>query len=158
MPQLTFPTPFGDLLATEKDGALSGLSWQNDVPGSDAPPPRSVTLFDELRRQLDEYWDGRRHRFDIPLSLSGTPFQLEVWRALVAIPHGQTSSYSEVARSIGRPAAIRAMGRANGANPVAILVPCHRVIGADGALTGYAGGIERKRSLLRLEGAWPSVE
>lgn len=152
----TIPSPFGDLSATATDGALVGLSWRNDIPGVDTRPPRSSMLFDRLRRQLDEYWAGRRRRFDVPMSLSGTPFQLDVWRALVAIPHGHTTSYSQLARAAGRPAAIRAAGSANGANPIAILVPCHRVIGSNGSLTGYAGGLERKRALLQLEGALAS--
>ena len=147
------PSPFGDLLATSTNGALTALSWQNAAPGMDVPARSPHTVLGELRRQLDEYWEGRRRQFDVPISMSGTPFQLDVWAALAKIPHGRTTTYAQLARAVGRPAAFRAAGSANGANPIAILVPCHRVIGSNGSLTGYAGGIGRKRSLLRLEGA-----
>jgi methylated-DNA-[protein]-cysteine S-methyltransferase len=103
--------------------------------------------------QLGEYFDGRRRRFDVPLRLEGTPFQRSVWTALPDIPYGGTVSYAELAERIGRPGAARATGRAVGQNPIAVIVPCHRVIGSDGGLTGYAGGLPAKRSLLRLEGA-----
>jgi methylated-DNA-[protein]-cysteine S-methyltransferase len=103
--------------------------------------------------QLGEYFAGRRGGFDLPFELSGTPFQLEVWRALGEIPYGATSTYGELARRIGRPAAARAVGAANGSNPISIVVPCHRLVGATGALTGYSGGLESKGSLLALEAA-----
>lgn len=102
--------------------------------------------------QLREYFSGDRKTFDLRLRLKGTEFQRKVWAALQEIPFGQTISYSELARRIGSPKAVRAVGRANGANPVSIIVPCHRVIGSDGSLTGYGGGMDRKRELLRLEG------
>ena len=101
--------------------------------------------------QLLEYFEGKRTAFDLPLDLRGTPFQLEVWRALLAIPYGETRSYAEIARAVGRPAAVRAVGAANGANPIAIVVPCHRVIAADGSLGGYGGGLELKARLLAME-------
>ena len=104
-----------------------------------------------MRAQLADYFDGRRTGFDLPLAMQGTPFQLRVWRALQDIPYGETISYGEQARRIGRPADPRAVGQANGRNPIAVIVPCHRVIGADGSLTGYGGGVERKRQLLELE-------
>jgi methylated-DNA-[protein]-cysteine S-methyltransferase len=107
--------------------------------------------FGEVRTQLAEYFDGRREVFDLQLEMQGTPFQLRVWRALQDIPYGETISYGEQARRIGRPADPRAVGQANGRNPIAVIVPCHRVIGADGSLTGYGGGVERKRWLLELE-------
>lgn len=103
--------------------------------------------------QLDEYFAGRRQRFDLTLDLVGTRFQLAVWHALLEIPYGTTVSYGEVGRALGRPDRVRAVGAANGRNPIAIIVPCHRVIGADGSLTGYGGGLHRKRALLDLEAA-----
>jgi len=106
---------------------------------------------DRLEMQLAEYFAGRRRRFDIPLVAPGTPFQRRVWRALVRIPYGETRTYGGLARRLGVPSAQRAVGHANGANPLSILVPCHRLIGANGALTGYGGGVWRKRKLLELE-------
>ena len=107
---------------------------------------------DGLRRQLEEYFAGERREFDLTLAPEGTPFERSVWDELRRIPFGETRSYGEIARAIGRPNASRAVGRANGANPIPIVVPCHRVIGADGSLTGYAGGLDMKRTLLELEG------
>jgi methylated-DNA-[protein]-cysteine S-methyltransferase len=104
-------------------------------------------------RQLEEYFAGTRRDFDLELAPHGTAFQLAVWDALLAIPYGETTSYGEIARGVGRPNAVRAVGQANGRNPIAIVVPCHRVIGSDHSLTGYGGGIDRKRFLLGLEGA-----
>ena len=104
-------------------------------------------------RQLEEYFAGGRRRFDLPLDLRGTDFQKRCWQELLKIPYGETRSYAEIARAIGNPAAVRAVGLANGKNPIAIIVPCHRVIGSDGSLTGYGGGLETKRKLLQLEGA-----
>jgi methylated-DNA-[protein]-cysteine S-methyltransferase len=101
--------------------------------------------------QLDEFFNGQRKTFDVKLALRGTPFQLEVWRELMRIPYGETRSYAQVAKAIGRPAAIRAVGAANGANPIPIIVPCHRVIGSNGSLTGFGGGIDVKRWLLDFE-------
>lgn len=107
---------------------------------------------DEAVKQVSEYFAGTRHEFDLPVRLSGTEFQREVWRELKNIPFGQTVSYGDVARAIGKPSAVRAVGAANGDNPVSIIVPCHRVIGSDGGLTGYGGGLERKEWLLKHEG------
>ena len=104
-------------------------------------------------RQLAEYFAGRRREFDLPLDLRGTDFQKCCWRELSKIPYGETRSYADIARAIGNPLAVRAVGLANGQNPIAIIVPCHRVIGSDGSLTGYGGGLEAKRKLLELEGA-----
>jgi methylated-DNA-[protein]-cysteine S-methyltransferase len=103
-------------------------------------------------RQLSEYFEGSRQEFDLPLQLSGTEFQRQVWTELTVVPFGQTVSYGDLARSIGKPSAVRAVGAANGQNPVSIVVPCHRVIGSDGGLTGYGGGLERKQWLLKHEG------
>jgi methylated-DNA-[protein]-cysteine S-methyltransferase len=108
-------------------------------------------------RQLAEYFAGDRKQFDVPLAPRGTPFQLEVWRMLQRIPYGETRSYADIARSIGRPAATRAVGAANGANPIPIIIPCHRVIGTNGALTGFGGGIAVKRRLLDLEAGLRSL-
>ena len=117
-----------------------GASWRQ----SDAP-------FAAVREQLAEYFAGERQQFDVPLKLAGTPFQQRVWQELVGIPFGTTISYAEVARRLGRPTAARAVGAANARNPIAVVVPCHRVIGADGKLTGYAGGINKKQWLLAWE-------
>ena len=106
----------------------------------------------EAKKQLDEYFAGRRTRFDLPLAPCGTPFQLRAWRALQEIPYGVTCSYGEQARAMGQPRAVRAVGAANGHNPIPIVVPCHRVIGGDGRLTGYAGGLDIKKFLIELEG------
>ncbi len=108
-----------------------------------------------LEAQLRQYFDGERDRFDLELAPRGSAFQQQVWRQLLDIPAGETRTYSEIARRLGRPGAARAVGRANATNPIPIIVPCHRVIGADGSLTGYAGGLPIKRSLLEIEGAAP---
>jgi methylated-DNA-[protein]-cysteine S-methyltransferase len=108
----------------------------------------------ETEQQLADYFAGRRRQFDLPLDLShGTAFQQSVWQALLAIAPGRTTSYGALALAVGKPAAVRAVGAAVGRNPISVIVPCHRVLGADGSLTGYAGGLERKRALLELEGA-----
>ncbi len=109
--------------------------------------------FDDVCLQLDEYFAGRRKSFDLRLAPQGTVFQQQVWKALQDIPYGQTSYYSRLAEQIGNPKAVRAVGTANGANPISVIIPCHRVIGRDGSLTGYAGGLQRKAQLLTLEGA-----
>jgi methylated-DNA-[protein]-cysteine S-methyltransferase len=148
------PSPIGDLtLGADAEGTLTGLYM--DVPGR--PPPISQNAradagaFRMVTEQLGEYFAGDRTRFDVPLRTAGTEFQRSVWDALRAIEYGETLSYGEIARRIGRPDEARAVGAANGANPVSIIVPCHRVIGSDGSLTGYGGGLERKRFLLELE-------
>ncbi len=129
------------------DESPAGAARQAMPPGNESPDK----LIPEVCRQLDAYFAGRLRAFDVPLDLKGTTFQLSVWRALAAIPYGQTRSYAEIARAIGQPRAVRAVGQAIGANPVSIIVPCHRVIGSSGKLTGYAGGIRRKQALLNLE-------
>jgi methylated-DNA-[protein]-cysteine S-methyltransferase len=148
------PSPIGDLtLAAAADGALTGLYM--DVPGR--PPPISGAArrddgpFRIVAEQLGEYFAGARREFDLELGMGGSEFQRSVWDALRGIAYGATLSYGEIARRIGRPDEARAVGAANGANPISIIVPCHRVIGADGSLTGYGGGLERKRFLLELE-------
>jgi methylated-DNA-[protein]-cysteine S-methyltransferase len=122
-----------------------------------ASPPASA-LLREVRRQLAEYFAGERRVFDLPLDPRGTDFERRVWQEVAAIPYGETRSYAQVARAAGRPAACRAVGRANGSNPIPLVIPCHRVIGSDGSLTGYGGGLPLKRFLLALEGGRPFAE
>ena len=146
-------TPVGSLvLAAREDGALTHLQFAHRF----RPPAdwrMDDAFFDEPRRQLDEYFARRRRFFHLPLAPQGTPFQLRVWKALQAIPYGTTITYGELARRLGNPRATRAVGAANGANPIAIIIPCHRVVAANGP-GGYAGGLDIKRHLLKLESAW----
>jgi methylated-DNA-[protein]-cysteine S-methyltransferase len=146
-------SPIGELLLTGDGSALKGLHMQEGRRPMTIRPEwtRAEEPFAEVVAQLAEYFDGERREFDLPLAPWGTPFQLRVWNALRAIPYGQTASYGEIARQVGVPSAPRAVGVANGLNPIAVVVPCHRVIGADGSLTGFGGGLERKRLLLDLE-------
>jgi len=141
-------TPIGMLLVAGEPGAIALISFR-PLPRDEWS--RDDSMFAGVITQLREYFTGRRKAFELPLVPKGTAFQLAVWNALTAIPYGETRSYSEIARAIGRPDAVRAVGAANGANPLPIVVPCHRVIGADGSLTGFGGGIETKRFLLELE-------
>ena len=141
----------GDLLLVANEEGLLRVHFPPAHPPVDAP--RDDARLATVIHQLAEYFAGERAAFDVALALEGTSFQRTVWGALQDIPYGQTISYGELARRIGRPSAIRAVGLANGRNPVSLIVPCHRVIGGDGSLTGYGGGIERKRFLLELEGA-----
>jgi methylated-DNA-[protein]-cysteine S-methyltransferase len=147
------PSPVGPLLLVADGDALIGLHFDTDPngvrPGPDWLP--DDRRFRAALAQLDEYFAGRRQVFDLPLSPRGTDFRKLVWRALQAIPYGQTATYGEIARAIGQPQASRAIGGANHHNPLAIIIPCHRVIGADGSMTGYGGGLARKRLLLELE-------
>jgi methylated-DNA-[protein]-cysteine S-methyltransferase len=152
-------TPLGRVLVVAAGGQLTGLYFAGHartpgVDGSEAAPAGLVSL---VRGQLDEYFQGLRERFDLPIRLQGTPFQVEVWSALLEIPFGRTSTYAQVAGAIGRPRAARAVGAANGRNPISIVVPCHRLIGTGGGLTGYGWGLDRKRRLLELEGADPAA-
>jgi methylated-DNA-[protein]-cysteine S-methyltransferase len=143
------------LAATGRGLAGAWFMGQRHMPDSTGWPEDDVhPVLAAARVQLADYFAGRRAGFDLPLDLqAGTAFQQSVWQALLAIPSGQTTSYAALGRSIGRPAASRAVGAAVGRNPVSVVVPCHRVLGTGGALTGYAGGLERKSALLRLEGA-----
>jgi methylated-DNA-[protein]-cysteine S-methyltransferase len=153
--QTVLPSPIGPLRATAEDDRLTSLST-NDIAarsGTHIERDDDNAVFRSLATQLESYWAGEPVVFDVPISLRGTPFQTRVWNALRDIPYGHTISYGELARQVGQPSAVRAVGRANGANPIAIVIPCHRVIGGDGSLTGYAGGLERKRALLLLEDA-----
>ena len=147
-------SPIGRLLLAGRAGALSLIYFMSG-PGRMTPDPawqEDPRPFAEARRQLEAYFAGRLEVFDLPLALDGTPFQVKVWRAVAEIPYGQTRAYGDVARRIRRPSAVRAVGAANGANPIAIVVPCHRIIGSGGSLVGYGGGLERKRWLLQHEG------
>ena len=147
------PSPLGELLATRDEDGLTGLYLPTGKHATTARATgaRDDGAFDDLRLQLGEYFAGERQEFGLPLNAKGSAFQLRVWAALCAIPYGETASYAATAQSIGAPTAARAVGLANGQNPISIVVPCHRVIGANGSLTGYGGGIEAKRYLLSLE-------
>jgi methylated-DNA-[protein]-cysteine S-methyltransferase len=149
------PTPLGPVLVVFSGDDLVGLYFDDHArtPARSGRKGGPAASLGSLTDQLDEYFGGARTRFDIPLRFAGTPFQDAVWSALVEIPFGQTSTYARLAEAIGRPRAARAVGAANGQNPISIVVPCHRLIGASGDLTGYGWGLDRKRSLLELEGA-----
>ena len=149
----TIDSPIGELLLLGDGEALHGLYMQDGrKPVRIAPGwEPSTAPFADVCSQLQEYFAGERTTFEIPLVLKGAPFERQVWRALEDIPYGETVTYGEIARRVGQPSAARAVGLANGRNPIAVIVPCHRVIGADGTLTGYGGGLERKRLLLELE-------
>lgn len=146
MEQAVISTPMGPLTLFAEENCLAALVF-GDYGGYDHLP-----LFEETRRQLEEYFSGTRQNFDLPLNPSGTAFQRRVWRALLDIPYGTALSYRELARRVDCPKGYRAVGQANGKNPIPILIPCHRVIGADGTLGGYSAGLDRKRFLLELEG------
>ena len=148
MNTLCWRSPLGPILLEEEGGAVTGLRFcEQEVP---AQGPVSPVLA-QAAAQLAEYFAGQRQSFTIPLAPRGTPFQQEVWRTLCAIPYGQTRSYGQLAAALGRPAAARAVGGACRCNPIWLMIPCHRVVGASGSLTGYAGGLERKKALLALE-------
>jgi methylated-DNA-[protein]-cysteine S-methyltransferase len=147
------PSPIGPLLVLSDGAALTGLYMDPHKYGPSLDP---TWIEDEARlrgarEQLDAYFAGRLARFDVPLAPRGTEFQKAVWHELTTIPFGSTTTYREIAKAIGRPEAVRAVGAANGRNPISIIVPCHRVVGSDGSLVGYAGGIALKRRLLDLE-------
>ena len=151
------PSPVGRLTLVATDDGLAAILWENDRPrrvrlnldGEEGSHPVLV----ETERQLEDYFAGRRKRFALKLDVSGTAFQRQVWNALLTIPFGETRSYGQIAKQIGNPSAVRAVGAANGRNPVTIVAPCHRVVGATGALTGFAGGLDVKADLLAFEGA-----
>lgn len=155
-----FDSLFGEVLAVARDERLSGLYFigQKDQPAIESLLRDGAVRDDDwpalvqARRQIEEYERGERREFDLPLELIGTEFQRRVWNELLRIPFGQTCSYADVARRSGSPRAVRAVGAAVGRNPVSVIVPCHRVLGSDGSLTGYAGGLDRKRGLLKIEG------
>lgn len=150
-----YDSPLGQMLLVATDEALTGLHFAADkyYPAISAEwqrQPRAKIIL-SARQQLDEYFAGKRKTFDLTVDPAGTAFQRGVWRALQDIPYGTTMNYGTLAQRIGKPTASRAVGAANGRNPISIVIPCHRVIGANGDLTGYAGGMERKDALLRLE-------
>jgi methylated-DNA-[protein]-cysteine S-methyltransferase len=157
-----YASPLGPLTLVASDAGLRAVLWNGDNPvraGLDRSPlggrADPAPVLAETARQLDAYFDGSRTSFDLPLDLHGTPFQQQAWRALAEIPFGETRTYAEQAVRLGRPNAFRAVGAANGRNPLSIVLPCHRVIGSDGSLTGFAGGLEAKRWLLEHEGRTP---
>ncbi len=142
-------TPVGEMLATADDKGITSLRFEGQEPKGCAAGNPHLLL---LQQQIGEYFAGKRTAFEVPLSLRGTGFQLRVWQELQKIPYGETRSYGEIAAAMGEPKAARAVGMANNRNPVLILIPCHRVVGKDGKLAGYAGGLDRKQYLLELEG------
>lgn len=151
-------SPVGELTLVASDAGLRSVTWPNERPRRVAPAPgpglsfgQGHPVLETAQRQLGEYFAGERTGFDIPLDLVGTAFQRAAWLSLATIPYGETVSYGEQARRLGRPKAARAVGAANGRNPISIILPCHRVIGSGGALTGYAGGLDVKRMLLEHE-------
>ncbi len=159
-----YESPIGALLLLAENGSLRAVLWPDDDPkraGIHGDVDRPVTpadqtaldqtVLDQTAQQLDEYFAGTRQRFDVPIDGGGTDFQRAAWAGLQEIPYGETRTYGQQASAIGRPSAVRAIGAANGRNPLSIVVPCHRVIGADGSLTGFAGGIDVKRRLLDHE-------
>lgn len=163
-----YPSPIGPLFLAASERGLVALEFDGRLPGQQTirPNPRDLraenkkTQFEQsieaLRpyvTELEQYFAGFRKKFDFPLDLRGTEFQLRCWKALLEIPYGETRTYAHIARAVGRPQGFRAVGMANNRNPVAIVVPCHRVIASDGTLCGYGGGLEIKRKLLELEGA-----
>lgn len=144
-------SPVGPLVLTSDGRALTGILMEAAPAGPGWKRDDAAAPFPEARAQLEAYFRGERTEFDLPLAPSGTPFQERVWKELRRIPYGKTCSYGDIAKRIGRPKACRAVGLANGRNPISIVVPCHRVIGADGSLTGYGGGLVNKKTLLELE-------
>jgi methylated-DNA-[protein]-cysteine S-methyltransferase len=144
-------SPVGELLLTASDDGLTGLQFSPHLTGPDDRGQRDDAAFSAVVGQLEEYFAGRRTTFDLRLCPIGTPFQRRVWDAIADIPYGRTVSYGTVASRIKQPTAARAVGMATGRNPIAIIVPCHRVVGADGSLTGFGGGLDRKTILLELE-------
>lgn len=164
-----FSSPVGPLFLAASDKGLVALEFEARLPGQQSVRPNPRNLREESRQkvafeespglihpyeaQLEEYFSGRRREFTFPLDLRGTDFQLACWRALSDIPYGETRTYADIARTIGKPHAFRAVGMANNRNPIAIVIPCHRVIASDGTLCGYGGGLDIKRRLLELEGA-----
>ncbi len=153
----TAPSPVGDLTLIANAAGLSAILWESDaqqrVSHDACRRDDEHPLLRDAELQLSEYFAGRRKTFELPLDFTGTEFQRRVWNALLKIPYGETRSYAQIAQYIGSPRAVRAVGAANGRNPICIVAPCHRVIGANGKLIGFAGGLHRKAHLLQLEGS-----
>lgn len=147
----TVATPLGPLRVVSDGDALVAATFDSEPPADAMQDDSGCAVLAQAHHQLAAYFDGGPVAFTVPVRLEGTPFQQRVWAALQQIPRGETQSYAALAEALGDPKAVRAVGAANGKNPIAVIVPCHRVIGADGSLTGYAGGVERKRALLALE-------
>ena len=147
--RFTYETVLGDVTLVEEDGALLAISLKSIQEGTE----QETTIIQEAHRQINEYLKGERKVFDLPIRLRGTDFQQQVWTALLDIPYGETRSYKQIAEAIGNPKGMRAVGMANNRNPLLIVVPCHRVIGANGSMVGYGEGVEMKEFLLRLEGS-----
>ncbi|MDR0850569.1 MAG: methylated-DNA--[protein]-cysteine S-methyltransferase [Christensenellaceae bacterium] len=143
----TYETVLGKITISECKGAITALYFGLSKEGE----LKRTSLIDKAAIQIEEYLDGKRKDFDLPISLEGTSFQKRVWTELQKIPYGKTMTYSQIASAIGSPKAVRAVGGANNKNPISIIIPCHRVIGSDGSLTGYAGGLKIKEKLLQLE-------
>lgn len=159
---ITMASPVGELKLVANGSRLAAILWENDKPNRVRLGPMSEAADNPIlmrtQQQLKEYFAGTRIRFELELDFVGTVFQKKVWQALLTIPFGETRSYSQIAEQIGNPSAVRAVGAANGKNPISIVAPCHRVIGASGKLTGFAGGLEAKERLLTLEGCeWSGV-
>ncbi len=152
----TMPSPVGDLKLVASERGLSAILWENDAPDrvrlGAMTEDEGKPILVEAQRQITAYFARQLTEFTVPLEFHGTDFQKSVWAALLTIPFGETRSYGEIARQIGRPTAYRAVGAANGKNPISIIAPCHRVIGSNGSLTGFAGGLDAKELLLALEG------
>ncbi|MGI9874299.1 methylated-DNA--[protein]-cysteine S-methyltransferase [Vibrio chagasii] len=149
-----YDSPLGTVTLQANEQGLLGVWFETHTtkPEYLGTQEDSFPIFQSVKDQLDRYFAGEAVQFDVPIAAKGTPFQQSVWRALTTIPYGETWSYAQLADAIGNPKAVRAVGLANGKNPVSVIVPCHRVIGKNGKLTGYAGGIERKQRLLAIEG------
>ncbi len=148
------PSPLGNILINTKEEMISELRFTTEEVSKD--PLDGLLL--ETKQQLDNYFSGKGKNFNLPVLLSGTPFQQSVWSAVNRIPFGETTTYMKLSQNLGNPAAIRAVGAAVGANPVLVIIPCHRIIGSNGQLTGYAGGLDRKEKLLQLEGRVPQAK
>jgi len=150
-------TPIGEVGIAEKNGAVTNVFFEQTVRPKEFIL-KETPILTEAKKQLIEYFEGKRQTFSIPLAPEGTPFEQEVWNALLTVSYGKTSTYGELAAALGRPGAARAVGRANSRNPVSIFLPCHRIIGKGGSLTGYAGGLAAKAFLLTLEGVLSPAE
>jgi len=144
-----YESPFGNIVIESDGSAITGIKTEDNIKPNGSK--EASTLTDITAMQLKEYFAGKRKKFDVPLNPQGTEFQRSVWKALQDIPYGKTRSYKQIAKAVGNPKACRAVGMANNKNPIWIIIPCHRVIGTDGSLTGYGGGIEMKKRLLKLE-------
>jgi methylated-DNA-[protein]-cysteine S-methyltransferase len=153
----TMRSPVSELKLVASDRGLAAILWENDNPRrvrlNIVAEDKTHPILVETERQLKEYFAGKRQEFSVVLDFNGTAFQNQVWQALLAIPFGETRSYGQIAKALGKPSAVRAVGAANGRNPISIIAPCHRVIGTNGKLTGFAGGLDAKAHLLALEGS-----